>query len=150
MGNLMGIVAFIVTVNVLLIMVQVGSYNINSEFTQDNPFIKCNETIGGSKLSCGTTSVGFNGGNVEGELPNVVVQSQEGTNFLTDTYNTISKWFQGTTVGQGLSYLTYITGGVGAVLKTADVDESFANLINLLWWAITFIVIIAFIKGGDA
>jgi hypothetical protein len=149
MGNLTIWAMFIITVNVLLIMVQIGAVNINPSFDQSNPLVKCNETIAGDRGTCGTGSYSYNGQGIEEDLPTSVTQTQESGNFVTDIYNTMRGWITNK-VGAGYDYFSMVTGGVGSMLKQAGVDNSFANLINVIWWGVSFILVLAWIKGGDA
>jgi hypothetical protein len=146
MGNMTKALVFIMLVNALFILVQAATLDINPDAAQ---FYDCT-----GDAYAGMDQNACNGGphtliiaNTS-ELPSVTNTVTPGTgDIFTDTYASIKSWFSSTT---GFGYYTTLLGGPSRFLTAMNLPSTFVFVLSAFWYAITLIVIIAFIKGGDS
>lgn len=128
----------VMSINVVLFLGQMATDNINPE---GNKFFN----YSGSMLSQ------YDGGDyVLNSSPNNQLPTTEGSvspetgNIFTDPITTAKNWLLEST---GLNYLVGIISAPANFLKSLGLPQAFVFSIGALWYAITLLLIIAFIIG---
>jgi len=76
------------------------------------------------------------------------VSETEG-NLFTDTFKTISNWFKTTSgsIGDSAEYIWDILGGPTSYVNAINMPPVFVFVIGVVWYGVTFLLIISFILG---
>lgn len=135
--------AFILALNLFLFLGQYGVDQVAaSEGTSGPVFF----TYDGSLISS------YDAGNytldedVSGKLPTSQGSIEpESGNLFTDTFATVKNWFLEST---GLGYLLGFVNALPNALKAFGLPAPIAFGIGFFWHALTFFLIVAFIKGN--
>jgi len=154
MGLLFKAVMIIVSINLVFMMIQGATLDINP--SGENLFYDCEGDLLGKFRADDTACRNLTGAvlvstNATARLPEGTGNVGEGGVFgwITDSFNSVKRWFS---EGTGFVYLKQLLGGpnrfVSAMLP-ADGYEGFAWAVSAWWYALTLLLVIAFIKGGD-
>lgn len=154
MGNLTSALVFVMCINVVLAIAQIS---INQDTNTPQTIYNCQD----SQIMQSLDKNGCNGNYslnlnyADTNLPDASPTTGTGdTNPFTDTFNAIKNWFSnvGGSISKGWGYLKDIVGAPYFFLKNIFGIKyaEITVLVATLWYAITFFLIIAWLKGGDA
>ena len=140
MDSLEYAVLTVICVNMMLILGTMSATHINPNF--DQTLINCEKSPLGQYGNC--TNGGYTMDTSNPTLPtsSTSVDTTTGGVF-TDIWNTI-KGFFGDTLG--LKYVSAVVGAPKTFLLGLGVDTDFASLIGAVWWIVSVLLLISYIK----
>jgi len=153
MGLLFKALLVVVCINLVFVFVQAATLDINP--TGSDVFYDCRGDllsefeVGGCDNLSAVVLVSVNDTD---RLPSGTGNVGEGGLFgwITDVFSSVKRWFSETT---GLVYLKQLFAGPNRFISILVPDEgyeAFTWALSAAWYGLTLLLIIAFIKGGDA
>lgn len=146
MGNLTGIALIVLALNVLLVL---GAYTIDdlSDGSQALGY-DCQDTLfkgfSGDGGNCSELNTSTFQENLPSTTPFVDITSG---NVFTDTFNAIKGWVLDNT---GLGFVLDLLTAPYRMIALIGMPPEVTFILGALWYGLTFFLIIAWIKGGDA
>lgn len=140
MDGLESALVIVMCINLMLVLGQFSAMKVNPDFV-DN-VVDCANSPLGQFGSCNGSHYTADMSNPTLPTSSTSVDATTGTVF-TDLYNTVKGFFADTL---GLKYVTAIFGAPASFLKGMNLDPDFANLIGKVWWAISLVLFITYLK----
>lgn len=146
MGNLTVAAMFVIVLNVFMFLGQVAVLELNEDagmyFTNEGTLLDNFDSNSGEGEPVLDT-----GGTIDSLPSGAESVSPTTGNVFTDTFSSIKDWMLKST---GLAYLFSILAAPYNILKSMNLPNNFVYAMGTLWYAITFILVLAFIFGRDS
>ena len=140
MDSLETALIIVLSINLMLVIGQIAGEKINPGFAEQ--IINCENSPLGQYGNCSSDSFTFDASNPILPTTQASVDSTTGAVF-TDLWNTIKGFFSDTL---GLKYVVMLVSGPKSFLTSVGLDDTFAGLIGAVWWIVTTLLIISYIK----
>lgn len=154
MGNLTTALVFVMSINIVLAIAQI---TLNQDVATPQTIYNCKDSqiMQGLDNNACIGNYSLNLGYAENNFPDANPTTGTGdTNPFTDTFNAIKNWFSnvGGTISKGWGYLKDILGAPYYFLNNIFglKYQQITVMIATLWYSVTFFLIVAWLKGGDA
>jgi len=149
MSNLTNALVIVICLNVIMFLGQASILALNPDAVK---FYNCNSNILGNFESNDCSGSNYTlMDDVKGQIPDTTntVQESGSVNIITDTFNSIVTWFKTklVSVGNSINYIFMIVSTPSQIAHTIGFSDSVSFAIGVLWYAITFFFILAFIFG---
>jgi len=144
MGNLTIATIFIVMVNILLFFSSLAMTSIDSGggscYNIEGSIIE--QSVNGA-IETGTL-----GNDIENQLPEAqgTVTAGDSTNIFTDIFNSVLGWFK---KAPGIKYVYQVVSAPYNMFKCTGLPNEFVIGIGVLWYLVTFLILVAFFWGRD-
>ena len=141
MGNLTTATVFILFLNLLMLLANIAIIDINPDGTICN---HVNGSMLDDALSTSDLSVATVRGDVD--LPGGQQSVDSGdTTIFTDIFNSVLNWFKEL---PGVNYIYGVVVGPYNILKCMGLPNEFTVLVGAVWYLITTLALIIFLRGG--
>ena len=147
MGNLTNALIFVMCINMVLFLGQASSLEMGQS---DNSFYDCsNSLMNNLSTGCKNANLTLSDTVAQNTLTNTgtSVFGVDTGNPVIDLFTTIKNFLLDTI---GLGYLFEILKAPYNFLKLMGLPEILRFAIGTMWYGITFFLIVAWLKGGDA
>lgn len=142
--SLLTAVLVVMGINLMLWLGQVAAIELNPAGPQ---FYSCQGTLLGEFEANGCTGSGYvlKDTDPASQIPTEGAEIETGSgNIITDTFGAAVTWF---TESTGLKYLYNILAAPSTFLQAVGVPEAFAWGVAAMWYAVTLILVAAFLLG---
>ena len=130
----------VLCINLMLVLGQFSAEKINPGFA--GSMVDCGNSPLGQYGNCSSGHYSIDTSNPALPTSSTSVDATTGSIF-TDLWNTVKGFFADTL---GLKYVVAIVGAPASFLKGMNLDPDFANMLGGVWWIITTLMIITYIK----
>ena len=145
MGNLTGATILVLALNVILVL---GAYTVSDLSSGEQSLgYSCQDTLF-KTFSTNANCSSLNSSTFQDNLPSTTpfVDVTSG-NVFTDTFNAIKTWLLDNT---GISFVFDILSAPYKMIALIGMPEEITFLLGAMWYGLTFFLVIAWIKGGEA
>lgn len=144
MGQLTIATIFIVILNLMMWWSQIAVAELNPD--GGVCYTLTGSIIDNSITRSGNLSIADN--DALNDLPSLEegVVTEGSTNIFVDAFNKLLSWFK---TAPGIKYVYGVVAAPYNVLKCTGLPSLFIAGIGTLWYLVSFLVLVAFIRGGD-
>jgi hypothetical protein len=140
MDSLEFAVLTVICINLMLVLGQISAMTVNPGFA--GSVVDCANSPLGQYGSCNGTKYNIDTGAPSLPTSSTSVDATTGSVF-TDIYNTIKGFFADTL---GLKYVVGVVGAPTSFMKGIGIDPTFASLVGAVWWIISVLLIVSYLK----
>jgi hypothetical protein len=145
MGNFTVAAMFVILVNVLMWLIQLSMLSIN-------PLATSYYDIKGSVIESSVMKANMNQTAINNDVLNSLPESSEGittgsSNIFIDSFQSIITWIKNR---PGVKYAYGVVAAPYNILKNLNLPDEVAIALGTLWYMVSLIVLVAWLRGFDS